>query len=57
MPMLLITHLVQVIKGLHVVDQTCQLSAGRPEHTMVHLGGHALNGGKQLLKRNGLPHK
>ena len=27
-----------------------QFPAGRPEHTMVHLGGNARNGGKQLLE-------
>ena len=42
---------------LNVMDQTCQFSAGRPEHTMVHFSGHALNGGKQTLKRGSLPHK
>ena len=55
--MLIITHLVQLVKRLNVVDQACQLSAGRPEHTVVHVNGHALNGGKQALKRRSLPHK
>ena len=57
MLMLIITHLAQAMKSLHVVDKTRQLSGGRPEHTMVHLGGHALQGGKQQLERTGFPHK
>ena len=55
--MLIITHLVHLVKRLNVVDQTCQLSAGQPEHTVVHFSGYAINGGKQVLKRRSLTHK
>ena len=54
---LILTHLAQLMKKLNVVDQTCQLSARRPEHAMVRFSGYALNGGKQTLKRGSLPHE
>ena len=45
-----------MVKRRDVVDQFCKLSSGRPEHAVMHLGRQTLHGGKQPLKRNGLPH-
>lgn len=52
---LVVTHLVKVVKGLDVVNQACQFSSGRAEHTIGHLCGHALYLGKQTLERSCLP--
>ena len=55
--MFVITHLMQAMKRLYVVDQSCAFSSGRPEHTVVHFSRHALNGEKQLLEGGGWPHQ